>query len=439
MDEIDSQIFNFLKETDFTKHEVNGRRVFQNESHSSTQGIRSYFLSEYDSPVEAWKAETLTRFYKRVLEDGTLKHQSLDALERVLVNLRADASFRVKRHGRWTIFGAETKIPSGKKGKSSLQKTMDLMKERIDTPKIYGEGELFEKKRGEEIDSVKERKSKHRKKAIKIFKNKYFPKNYPSTDEEELEIISNAKFEDVKNEFYSLLEKSFPIMAFSGDLSLRQVLESPELFNSSRTLGTEDSLFAEEVEELEKTDSPFFAKGPSEQMHFLSAYPLKKIPSERDRLKLRILSDILGGSWTSPLMQIVREKHHLVYGIYSVFMKENNLFLIQTEHNPKDYEKINGLVKEIAGEVALGKFDENQFKKAKRELLEGFIVSSDLETCNLPEFRLDNAYRQFISKKRELNLLEKYQIITGITFEEVQNAAKEYLDSEKNQIFTYSK
>ncbi len=445
MNNLDSQILNLLEQTKFTRHDQDNIRIFHNEADSSRQQAEIYFIAKYDCVENASKAEILNDFYLQALNEGSLKHPSKDALQRVLTNSRAQFSTYTLRKNQCLLWKLSATGQSGKKGKTSLKNVLDLAREMINTPKVLGkEGKkTIEELRKQKIESIKGRISNHSSQAGKIFGARYFPQTNLIDDATELEIVKNAKLEDLKYAFDMQLNASSPVMAFSGDLSFKHFLDTSMPFvETYRGEGTENSLYEKQIRELVKMGDPFFAQGPSEQMHLKIAYPLDKIPkTDEDKTALQLVNDILGGSWTSPLMQIIREKHHLVYGIHSTFQDTGNVFLIYTEHNPRDYAKVRDLTQEIVTDFSKGNFTREQFEKSKSCLLEKFVMNhgdGGLETCDQPGFRLSQAYEQFISKEEQPNLQEKYKIMANIEFEDAQKVAKEYLNANKCQIFTYS-
>ena len=81
-----------------------------------------------------------------------------------------------------------------------------------------------------------------------------------------------------------------------------------------------------------------------------------------------------GGGLNSKLYQLLREKNSLCYGIRSMYLKYDNLLVIETSISKKDIKKALKLIKQAFREMVEGDFSEDILKAAK----ENFIFSLNL-------------------------------------------------------------
>lgn len=119
-----------------------------------------------------------------------------------------------------------------------------------------------------------------------------------------------------------------------------------------------------------------------------------------------------GGGLNTKLYQLLREKNSLCYGIKSIFLKYDNLLLIETSISKKDVSKANKLIEQAFKEMRKGMFSENELDAAK----ESFIFSLNLAMDN-PAGILNNYVFHILDG---LPLLEeRIKLIKDVTKEEI--------------------
>ena len=119
-----------------------------------------------------------------------------------------------------------------------------------------------------------------------------------------------------------------------------------------------------------------------------------------------------GGGLNTKLYQLLREKNSLCYGVRSVYLKYDNLLMIQTSIDKKDVKKANSLIKLAFKEMRLGKFTNEELEAAKSS----FIFSLNLALDD-PAGILNNYVFHVISG---LPLIEdRMKLINDVTKEEI--------------------
>lgn len=444
---IDQNVISLLEQTKFSRHELDGVLSYYNEAQSTRQGAKLYFVSRYATPEAAHQAEILMDIYLRAIEKGTPNYPTKDSLERAFRSARTTIpDLYTNRILNQLMFVVSLSFPSGEIAKRSLEHILSVINEVLTSPRVRtpDEGaEVMEEARGEVINSIKDRAQNHSARASSLFLQRYFPNILPFGDETEEEIVRQASVNELAETFDKQLAESFPVLLFSGDTPFESIADSLIPFVASYAgKGNGSVLTMPQPLVFPEVGAPVFEYGPSDQMQFLRAYPLTSIPEKEDeKAELGVVNYILGGSWTGQLMQIVREKHHLVYSIKSSYGKSKNMIRVSTEHNPAFYSRIEGLTREIVEDIASGNFTDEQFAKAQDELLEGVLISPgrSLITCNQPGFRLDRAYSQFIAKTTKLSPVEEYLLMASLEPCSARQTVQRYLNPNISQIFTYSK
>lgn len=123
-----------------------------------------------------------------------------------------------------------------------------------------------------------------------------------------------------------------------------------------------------------------------------------------------------GGGLNTKLYQLLREKNSLCYGVKSMYMKYDNLLLVETSISKNDVNKACKLIKEAFKEMEMGKFSEEELNAAK----ENFIFSLNLAMDN-PAGILNN---YIFNVYDNLPLIEdRIKLIKDITKEEIVKVA----------------
>jgi predicted Zn-dependent peptidase len=143
-----------------------------------------------------------------------------------------------------------------------------------------------------------------------------------------------------------------------------------------------------------------------------------------DRFPLLLLHCALGDGMSSRLFQNLREKHGLVYSIFSApeFMAREGLFSIGFATDPKQVEKA---VKEIGRELALLRkkgLTAKELREAKDNVTGGLLLS--LESTGS---RMSALARRLLGNPEEENLERVVQKIEAVTPAEILRCANQYL------------
>ncbi|MCL2225470.1 MAG: insulinase family protein [Defluviitaleaceae bacterium] len=133
-----------------------------------------------------------------------------------------------------------------------------------------------------------------------------------------------------------------------------------------------------------------------EQVHLCMGFPGIKSGVD-ESYALAAVNTILGGGMSSRLFQTIREKHGLVYSVYSYNANywDTGIFLVYAALNPDNvYEVLNLISQEVRGMIT-NKITNEQLSKAKEQLKSNFLLS------------LENAASRMNSIGRTLLMLNK--------------------------------
>lgn len=128
---------------------------------------------------------------------------------------------------------------------------------------------------------------------------------------------------------------------------------------------------------------------------------------------INIYNMLLGGSFNSKLMQIIREKHSLAYYIDSNICKADNLLFIQSGISKENFPKVVDNIKKILKSFSKGMITSNELENVKMEYLslleESFDDISNIMENYIVSDLLD--LDDFETRKKEIKKVTKEDII----------------------------
>lgn len=229
----------------------------------------------------------------------------------------------------------------------------------------------------------------------------------------ELEEITPKKLAEAYQE---LIEKNMCDIFIVGNVDMDNVANIIFKYFKNPVIKTKEFLF------YVHNDAPKKVKSVNEGSKFLetnlvNVYSLENMTRKEQLTTMHFYNYLLGGGGlNTKLYQLLREKNSLCYGIKSMYLKYDNLLIIQTSISKKDLNKANKLIKEAFREMKEGKFSEEELNYAK----ENFIFSLNLAMDN-PAGILNNYVFNVFD---DLPLIEeRVKLIKDITKEEIVKVA----------------
>ena len=146
-------------------------------------------------------------------------------------------------------------------------------------------------------------------------------------------------------------------------------------------------------------------------------YNIKALSDFEKNIVFPIFNYLLGsGGLTCKLYQTVREKNSLCYSIGSIFLKYDNLYIIQVSLEEKDKEKSISLIKKCVNEMQDGIFSDVEIDEAKMNLINSVDSSLDSNVSIL-----NNYVFNYIDNVPLLE--EKKELINKVTREDIIRVA----------------
>lgn len=212
--------------------------------------------------------------------------------------------------------------------------------------------------------------------------------------------------------YQNLLESNCDIFVI-GDLDMDIVANIIFKYFKNSVVKTKDlpSLYVNN--QIMKRLKTFQEKSKFLETNLVNVYNITDLTIKEKTTTMYFYNYLLGGGGlNTKLYQLLREKNSLCYGVKSVYLKYDNLLVVQTSISKKDVKRAQRLIKQAFKEMKNGDFSEEQLNSAK----ESFIFSLNLSLDN-PSGILNNYVFHIFD---DLPFIEdRIKMIEDITKEEI--------------------
>ena len=378
----------------------------------------SFAAGDRFSPAENPVVADLTG---NMIDKGTTKHGKFEIAE-MLENLGAELSFSVSTNS--LDF-------NGKCLSKDFDKVMELLAEQLRTPAFTQEefDKLVQQRKGvfkQQLESTNLR-------AEEKVDDLIFPEGHPNngaTVQEMIDALDKVTLNDVKDFYNKYYGPQSMIFVAVGDVTPSQVEGAVSKYFDGWSGGVDypetspaemlDEGITAIVQMKDKTSATLQISAPT---------TLKK--TSEDYIPFMVGNDVLGhpGGFSGRLMQIVRDKEGLTYGIYSWHTADtfaDGKWVIQGAFSPQLLKQgIESTTRELKRWVSEG-ITQEELDNAKERLSGQFKVQ--LSTTN----GLASQLLAFAERGYDVNYIDDYpNKIKEVTLEQVNNMIKKYIDPDK--------
>jgi len=193
-----------------------------------------------------------------------------------------------------------------------------------------------------------------------------------------MESLARIKLGDLKGLYQRQIKPSSAVLAVSGDITMAELLPLLNArlsgWKGKATKGLMNIKMAKEV-----AGKSLDVALPTTQM-LVQLMRLGPARSDAEFFPVFVLNHILGGGgFGSRLMEEVREKRGLVYGVYSYFqpLAVPGAFVITLQTKASQANKAETVVRDVLSAMAAGKITEKQMVASKDNLIGGFAQRMD--------------------------------------------------------------
>lgn len=233
------------------------------------------------------------------------------------------------------------------------------------------------------------------------------------------EIVKKLSKKDIVEAYNSLINDSKVIFIVSGNLEGIPDIEKyiSDTININNHV-IDGNLIVNVKNEVEYKNE-IIEKCDSTQSVITAALKLEDI-TEDDEYVLNVYNAILGGTPSSKLFQIFREKESLAYTARSRYYRYKDLIIIYAGINKENYEKSKEVIRSILDSIEKGDISDEEFNAAKTSLIADIKEWEDSKIM-LSKFLLSNLLI-YKNKNRTLRLMQEK--INNVTKEDVMEISK---------------
>ncbi len=391
---------------------------------TSKGGIKAWLVEDNSIPVIAMKfsfrdmgAKTdsvekqgLARLASNTMDEGAGELESQE-FQQILRNQSITLHFNVSRDN----FGGSVKTLTRNKDKAFELLKLALTKPRFDK-------EPLERMRDSNKSRIKSSLSNPEWMAARIQNDVIFAgHNYALNSGGTLSSLDNITQEDLRS-FHKKLGKNQLVIGVAGDISAEELeILLDDVFGDMPIVKTKQA----EQFQLQNAGKTYLYKQDIPQTIIeISQKGISRQDSDYHAAKL--MNFILGESgFGSRLMEEIREKRGLTYGIYSYFReyKETDALHISTSTVNESVAEMLTLINEEWDKMRKTQVSEKELKDAKAYLIGSLplsLASTNSIASVLLSLQLDDLAIDYLDARKEK--------LANITLQEVQSAAKRILD-----------
>jgi len=237
--------------------------------------------------------------------------------------------------------------------------------------------------------------------------------------------LAKIHLQDLKALYQTQCKPTGSVLAVSGDITMPALLAllNPRL----QTWQGKPKTAALSIEQTA------VVKGQSQYVHMPTSQMMVQfvrlgVPrSSQDFFPLFVLNHILGGGgFGSVLMEEVREKRGLVYGVYSYFMPlaAAGPFVISLQTRASQAKQAEQVVRQVMQSLAKGQISMQQLRASKDNLIGSFAQRMDSNRERVGLLAMIGFYQM------PLDYLQRWtQQVESVTLADVQWMAKKYLQT----------
>jgi len=242
-----------------------------------------------------------------------------------------------------------------------------------------------------------------------------------------MESLAHIQMADLKNLYHAQIKPQGAVLAVSGDITMTELL--PLL---KARLAHWQGKPAKALHDIAKA-KPVQGQNvditlPTTQM-LVQLLRLGPDRGDANFFPAFVLNHVLGGGgFGSRLMEEVREKRGLVYGVYSYFipLAVPGPFVISLQTRADQADQAETVVRNVLAEMAAGKISAKQVRASKENLMGGFAQRMDSNRERVGLMAMIGLYHL------PLDYLSRWTArVQAVTLQQVKEQAAQYLKPEQ--------
>ncbi|WP_436515009.1 M16 family metallopeptidase [Ekhidna sp. To15] len=327
-----------------------------------------------------------------------------------------------------SLFAGSTNVFASGLSKYS-EKIMELMTDVAFNP-TFPEEEL-EKIRKQALSGLAQSKENPGAIAGNLNQALVYGSDHPYGEIQTEETTNNITVEDLKAYHATYFKPNVSYLAIVGDVDVKQMKKMVKTYFGSWEAGEVPSPSFENPKVPEKTKVGIVNRSSSVQSVINITYPVKLDVGSDDEIKVRVMNQILGGSFSGKLNMNLREDKGYTYGSRSSLSSDELISRFNANADVRNEVTDSAIVQMIyeMGQMRNGEITEEELELAKNSIAGSFSQSLE-RPQTVANFALNTAIYSLPSDYYNTYL----QKVQAVTIDDVKATAQKYLKPENAYI-----
>ena len=229
-----------------------------------------------------------------------------------------------------------------------------------------------------------------------------------------IEDIEEVTPENLYEYYKKLLAESKIDIFVSGNVEETKVAEIIKNNGNINELKEREAIYEKTNNTVEKKEAKeIIEKADVTQGNLILGLSIEE-ESKKEKYVAVVYNSILGGSATSKMFQIVREKHSLAYTAASNYLRHKNSLFIRCGIEIENYEKTLNLIKEQIEDMKNGNFTDEDIENGKNGIISMIKSIPDEQDTGITYYlgqELSEYKMTFEEYEKEIKAVTKQEII----------------------------
>ncbi len=247
------------------------------------------------------------------------------------------------------------------------------------------------------------------------------PYGHPSSGT--LDSVKALTLSDLKALYAKQVKPVGATLAISGDMTMQEAVQWAQAY-LGRWHG-EPAVALADIAQPEPAKQKHIHHVMDKHQMLVEWVRLGPSRHDDDYITMMVLNHMLGGGgFGSQLMEEIREKRGLTYGVYSYFQpyETHGPYIIRLQTRADQANEAEGVLRQVLKSLSVGKINQDMLDKSKQNLIGSFAQRMDSNRERVSLLAMMGFYR------RPLDYLENWTAsVKSVTLADVVRAAEAYL------------
>jgi len=241
-----------------------------------------------------------------------------------------------------------------------------------------------------------------------------------------LDTVKHIKVQDLKTLYAEQVKPTGATLAVSGDITMEEVIKLTQTYFGA--WGGKPKVALSDIEEPKPANKQRVFHAMNKHQTLIEWVRLGPSRHDNDFIGLLVLNHMLGGGgFGSQLMEEIREKRGLTYGVYSYFQpyETSGAYIIRLQTRADQTAEAEKVLKDVLTNMYQGRITQEMLDKSKTNLSGGFAQRMDSNRERVDLLAMMGFYH------RPLDYLENWtKSVESVTLADVKKGAKTYYQPE---------